>query len=83
GYAFHAALGVLACLAAIVTIGNRYLARPISVPQEIDGRPNYNFGPIKFATAASVFWGIAGFSVGLLIASQLAWPWLNLDLPWT
>ena len=31
----------------------------------------------------SVFWGIAGFAVGLLIASQLAWPALNFDLPWT
>ena len=31
----------------------------------------------------AVFWGIAGFSVGLLIASQLAWPALNFDLPWT
>ena len=39
--------------------------------------------PIKFAAVNSVFWGIAGFAVGLLIASQLAWPALNLDLPWT
>jgi len=30
-----------------------------------------------------VFWGIAGFAVGLIIASQLAWPALNFDLPWT
>ena len=52
-------------------------------PQEINGRPNYNLGPIKFAAAISVFWGIAGFAVGLLIASQLAWPALNFDLPWT
>src|SRR2546425_11182483 len=31
----------------------------------------------------AMFWGIAGFLVGLIIASQLAWPALNLDLPWT
>src|SRR5262249_36907844 len=42
--------------------------------------PNYNMGPVKFATVASVFWGIAGFAVGLWIALELAFPALNLDL---
>ncbi len=36
----------------------------------------------KFTTAA-VFWGIAGFLVGVIIALQLAFPVLNLDLEWT
>ena len=40
-------------------------------------------GPVKFATVAAMFWGIAGFTVGLVIALQLAYPALNLDLPWT
>jgi hypothetical protein len=35
---------------------------------EIDGKPNYNMGPVKFATVAAMFWGIAGFTVGLIIA---------------
>src|SRR5205085_1846833 len=51
--------------------------------QEITGKPNYNLGPIKFSAVMAVFWGIAGFAVGLLIASQLAYPALNFDLPWT
>ena len=38
-------------------------------------------GPIKVATIAAVFWGIAGFVVGDVIAWQLAFPALNLDLP--
>jgi len=83
-FAFHAYLGAAASIGAVVAICNRYFSRPADLPpQEIDGRPNYNFGPIKFAAAASVFWGIAGFTVGLLIAAQLAWPALNFDLPWT
>ena len=83
-FAFHAALASAASLWAVIAIGNRYFARPASVPpQEINGRPNYNMGPIKFSATMSVIWGIAGFAVGLLIASQLAWPALNLDLPWT
>src|SRR6266516_551042 len=83
-FAFHASLGAAASLWAAFAIFNRYFDRPSSLPaQEINGRPNYNMGPIKFSAVMSVFWGIAGFAVGLLIASQLAWPALNLDLPWT
>jgi ABC-type uncharacterized transport system YnjBCD ATPase subunit len=29
-----------------------------------NGRPNYYLGPVKFAAAISVFWGIAGFISG-------------------
>ena len=43
----------------------------------------YLDGPIRFAVVAAVFWGIAGFLVGDIIAWQLAFPVLNLDMPWT
>lgn len=36
---------------------------------------------IRWATIATVFWGMAGFLVGLIIALQLAFPDLNLE-PW-
>ncbi len=84
GYAFHAMLGVLASVVSIVLIANRCFDGTVPVePQEIDGKPNYNMGPVKFATVASMIWGIAGFAVGLIIALQLAFPDLNFDLPWT
>ena len=83
-FAFHASLACAASLWAVFAILNRYYDRPAALPpQEINGRPNYNMGPIKFSAVMAVFWGIAGFAVGLLIASQLAWPALNFDLPWT
>src|SRR3954469_14402955 len=83
-FAFHAALSAAASLAAVFCIMNRYFDRPAALPPaEINGRPNYNMGPIKFSAIMAVFWGIAGFAVGLVIASQLAWPGLNFDLPWT
>jgi cytochrome c oxidase cbb3-type subunit I len=82
-YAFHAYLFAAAAIAGIFAIGNQYFARPALIPQEIDGRPNYNLGPVKFATLAAMFWGIAGFTVGLYIALELSWPIFNLDLPWT
>src|SRR4029077_12601766 len=56
-FAFHAPLGAVASLAAAVSIFNRYFDRPAALPpREIDGRPNYNMGPVKFAAAISVFW---------------------------
>lgn len=83
GYAFHAAIGMAAALVSIFMIGNRcFKPGAAPAPQEIDGQPNYNMDPVKFGTIASMFWGIAGFTVGLILALQLAYPALNFDLPW-
>ncbi len=34
---------------------------------------------IRFGAVATVFWGVVGFLVGVIIAAQLAWPWLNIE----
>jgi cytochrome c oxidase cbb3-type subunit I len=82
--AFHALLGLAAAAGSVILIGNRcFSGSPSPAPEEINGKPNYNFGPVKFATIAAMFWGIAGFAVGLALALQLAFPVLNFDLPWT
>jgi cytochrome c oxidase cbb3-type subunit 1 len=82
-YAFHAYLFAAASIAAVFKIFDRYFDRPAELPPlTIDGKPNYNFGPVKFATIAAVFWGIAGFTVGLWAALELAFPVLNFDLQW-
>jgi cytochrome c oxidase cbb3-type subunit 1 len=39
--------------------------------------------PIRAFAIATMFWGVVGFLMGVVIASQLAWPLLNLDLEWT
>src|SRR5690348_10047100 len=71
-FEFHALLGAAASVAAVFAILNRFYLPDNAVPPlEIDGRPNYSLGPVKAATVFSVFWGIAGFTVGLLIACQL------------
>ncbi|MCB1459964.1 MAG: cbb3-type cytochrome c oxidase subunit I, partial [Nitratireductor sp.] len=41
----------------------------------------YMDGPIRYGAIATLFWGIAGFLVGVIIAAQLAWPDLNIE-PW-
>ncbi len=81
-YAFHMAVGVLAAAGGIFAIFQRYNARPAEMPpREIDGRPNYNFGPVKFSSLMALFWGLAGMLVGIYIAFELAYPWLNIA-PW-
>jgi len=83
-YAFHAYLFAAASIAAVFAIINRFYERPLETPLvTADGKPNYNMGPVKFASVAAVIWGVAGFTVGLIIALQLAFPALNFDLPWT
>ena len=39
--------------------------------------------PIRAFAIATAFWGVVGFLMGVLIALQLAFPLLNLDLEWT
>ncbi|MCM2344693.1 MAG: cytochrome-c oxidase, cbb3-type subunit I [Alphaproteobacteria bacterium] len=42
-------------------------------------KPVYNDTIVKLFTIACVFWGIAGFTVGVLIAAQMAFPQLNFE----
>jgi cytochrome c oxidase cbb3-type subunit 1 len=80
-YAFHAALFVLGGICGLIAIVMRYEKRvAANPPLTIDGRPNYNFGPVKFASLAALFWGFAGMTAGLYIALELAYPALNFDL---
>jgi cytochrome c oxidase cbb3-type subunit 1 len=80
-YAFHAYLFAAASVGAVFAIGNQYMHRPAALPAlTVDGKPNYNMGPVKFATIAAMFWGIAGFTVGLWAALELAFPALNFDI---
>ena len=77
--AFHGLLFVVAgALAAIFVLKISF-----QTPTPSETHEDYMDGPIKVATIAAVFWGIAGFIVGDVIAWQLAFPALNLDLPWT
>ncbi len=45
--------------------------------------PTYNYGVVRQFAIMTVIWGIVGMGVGVLIASQLLWPEMNLNLPWT
>ncbi len=70
-------------LAAII-VGGFGLVWHLSSGKAID-KTAYEIGVVQAGVIASVFWGIAGFLVGVIIAAQLAFPNLFYfpDLPWT
>ena len=45
-------------------------------------QPDYNMKVVRQFTLTTIFWGIIGMTVGVLIAAQLIWPALNFDTPW-
>lgn len=49
---------------------------PLSVDHE------YEITIVRLFTIMAVVWGIVGMTVGVFIASQLAWPVLNFDTSW-
>jgi len=45
------------------------------------GQGVYADGPVRLFALAAVLWGVVGMLVGVIIAAQLAWPELNLGIP--
>ncbi len=76
---FHGLVFALVCaLSTIYVMGKTFGSSAIATPGEF-----YMDGPIRFATIAAVFWGVAGFLIGDILAWELAFPALNMDLPFT
>jgi cytochrome c oxidase cbb3-type subunit 1 len=74
-------------VAIIALIGMIWRLRTMKVPgADIPFREKptgYMDDVVRAGVIATVFWGLAGFLVGVYIALELAFPVLNLDLPWT
>ena len=76
-YQAHAWVIVAASLIAIY-----FVLRNFDRPARED-TSGYADGVIRYGVIATVFWGVAGFLVGLIIALQLAFPELNLEWSFT
>jgi cytochrome c oxidase cbb3-type subunit 1 len=74
--AFHSILFALFFIGAALFLVVR--GGSLSADQE-----EYNDTVVKWGMILSVFWGIVGFLVGLVLALQLAFPALNFDLSFT
>ena len=44
--------------------------------------PIYTDEAVRWFALATIVWGVVGMLVGVIIAAQLAWPQLNLGIPW-
>ena len=81
---FHGMLLAAACgLAFVFLLGKLFENGSLAGTRYQPDRRPYSDNVVKAGVIATVFWGIAGFIVGDLIAWQLAYPALNFDLPWT
>jgi cytochrome c oxidase cbb3-type subunit 1 len=80
-FAVHAALVALVALAGAAWALRRADYAPVMATAA--GPARYMDDVVRAGVIATVFWGLAGFLVGLYIALELAYPILNLNLPWT
>ncbi len=55
----------------------------MSITQSNTGSEPYNYKVVRQFAIMTVVWGIVGMLVGVIIAAQMAFPELNLGLPWT
>jgi cytochrome c oxidase cbb3-type subunit 1 len=44
--------------------------------------PVYSDTAVRWFSLAAVLWGVVGMTVGVFIAAELAWPELNMGIPW-
>ncbi len=48
----------------------------------MDSQTTYNYTVVRQFTVMTIVWGIVGMLVGVLIAAELVWPQINMDIPW-
>lgn len=77
-FAIH--MGIFALAAAIAIVVK---LKTLDFSGQTKDESTYLDGVVKAGAIATVFWGIVGFLVGVVIAFQLTFPILNLDLEWT
>ncbi len=46
------------------------------------GHQTYNYKVIRQFAIMTIIWGVVGMTAGVYIAAELAWPWLNFDIPY-
>jgi cytochrome c oxidase cbb3-type subunit 1 len=85
--AFSIHMGII-CIAALIAMAVSmkqfdFVTRGFPVLSGPSMASHYDDDPIRWGAIATLFWGIAGFTVGLIIALQLAFPVLNFNLEYT
>ncbi len=68
----------------VLLLGTILLMRRVSFESDastssLTNQTSYMDGVVRYGIIATLFWGTAGMLVGIIIASQLAWPDLNIQ----
>ncbi len=71
-------LVVMLCALAAVRLRTMEFV-PAGQTPPVPDRSGYMDDVVRYGVIATMFWGIAGFLAGVLIAAQLAWPVLNVE----
>jgi cytochrome c oxidase cbb3-type subunit 1 len=85
GFAIHMMICAIAALiaATVTLVRGDFHAIANGIIKQKDDPGRYYDDVIRWGVIATIFWGIAGFLVGLVIALQLAFPALNLGFEYT
>ncbi len=83
GFAIH--MGIIAGVAGLILVLNLTRYDPLAKVHTFFRMPQtdtrYDDDVVRWGVIATMFWGLAGLLAGVLIAGQLAFPWLNIE-PW-
>lgn len=83
--AFAVHMGLIAFVAALLAVLTMVRFDPLARAQSIfkmpPGPSRYDDDVIRWGVIATMFWGLAGLLVGVIIATQLVFPQLNFE-PW-
>mgnify|MGYP000033981049 CR=1 FL=1 len=80
GFAIHMAIFGLAALAGLaITLTKTNFLAAANGTKVVGDQSKYDDDLIRAGVILTTFWGVVGFLVGLVIATQLAFPLLNLE----
>jgi len=77
-FAIHMGIFLIAAVLGLIFVG-RSLVGGVQPPNQDE----YFDSVVRAGIIATVFWGVVGFLMGVYIASELAYPFLNWDFPIT
>ena len=62
-----------------IVLMRRVKFAPAGQPKVAEDTSGYMDDVVRYGVIATMFWGIVGFLVGVIIAAQLAWPVFNIE----
>jgi cytochrome c oxidase cbb3-type subunit I len=75
----HFSIIFVVLLLSTLLLMRRVSFEPANTVPVVTGHTTYMDGVVRYGVIATLFWGFVGMTVGVIVASQLAWPDLNIQ----